>query len=233
MIFIKSGATNSDISFMYHDPILDSLRNYKTKQDARYTELHQTSELIKRDISHLMLSLDSPAQRFIDECLIPVMTLASLIPGPQQVVTVPATALACAVRAVPMLGRAATAFGAEYVFNKAVESLKEKAGKSGQGNERIQSTRQDADGYLKGITDQKNVLNYKGKTLDNHEYYEFIEKCEYKGVQFRKGDYISRDTQHHEWEWFRGKDVHKGPINSLNGEVNLRKVDTGRTLKIK
>ena len=70
------------------------------------TSSKTTSEFIKRDVSHLMLSLDSPAQRFIDECVIPVMTLASLIPGPQQVVTVPATALACAVRAVfPVLER--------------------------------------------------------------------------------------------------------------------------------
>ena len=126
--FANAGMNGSDISFMYHDPILDSLRNYKTKQDARYTELHQTSELIKRDVSHLMLSLDSPAQRFIDECVIPVMTLASLIPGPQQVVTIPATALACAVRAVPMLGRAATAFGAADIYKKITTFLNEEYG---------------------------------------------------------------------------------------------------------
>jgi len=43
---------------------------------------------------------------------------------------------------------------------------------------------------------------------------------------------LSRDELHHEWEWFRGKDTHKGPINSVTGEVNLDKIDSSRTLKL-
>jgi len=59
-----------------------------------------------------------------------------------------------------------------------------------------------------------------------------MEKVEYKGIKFKKGDYLSRDELHHEWEWFRGKDTHKGPINSVTGEVNLDKIDSSRTLKL-
>ena len=91
------------------------------------------------------------------------------------------------------------------------------------------STRQDADNYINGL---KGKLSQKGVTKDKHEYYKVMEKVEYKGIKFKKGDYLSRDTQHHEWEWFRGKDTHKGPINSVTGEVDITKAKDGRVLKL-
>jgi hypothetical protein len=118
------------------------------------------------------------------------------------------------------------------------EGLAKRGGKgkgnigSGPAKERISSTPQDADRYLKGLTDQRGVLNYKGKTRDGHDHYEFMKKCEYNGVKFKKGDFISRDTCHHEWEWFRGKDYHKGAIESKTG-TRYKDGQKSRILKVK
>jgi hypothetical protein len=71
------------------------------------------------------------------------------------------------------------------------------------------------------------------RTRDEHDYFELMKKCEYNGVKFKKGDFISRDTTHHEWEWFRGKDVHKGAIESKGGKLKDRSFDPKRRLKIR
>lgn len=114
-------------------------------------------------------------------------------------------------------------------------SYAKKAGKSTsqKAAQRISATRLDVDTYLKGLTDQKGVLLNRGKTLDGHHYYEVMKKAEYKGITFKPGDYISRDTLHHEIEWFRGTNYHRGAIDPMSGELNLGKIDTGRILKIK
>jgi hypothetical protein len=87
--------------------------------------------------------------------------------------------------------------------------------------------------YLKGLTDQRRLLSHKGQTLDKHDYFEFMRKFNYNGVRFRKGGYISRDTLHHEWEWFRGKDWHKGAIKSKTGKVREKSAMESRKLKVK
>lgn len=96
---------------------------------------------------------------------------------------------------------------------------------------RKSSTRQNADNYINGLK-ECGKLSKKGVTNDGHEYYKVMEKVEYNGTQFKKGDYVSRDELHHEWEWFRGKDTHKGPINSVTGEVDITKAKDGRVLKL-
>jgi len=58
-----------------------------------------------------------------------------------------------------------------------------------------------------------------------------MEKVEYKGIKFKKGDYLSRDELHHEWEWFRGKDTHRGAIDPTTGKF-YKGADSGRTLKL-
>lgn len=85
---------------------------------------------------------------------------------------------------------------------------------------------------MEGITEQKGVLQYKGATKDGHHYYEFMQKCEYKGVQFKSGDYISRDTMHHEWEWFANQKTHKGAIEPITGKL-YKAADPKKVLKIK
>ena len=64
----------------------------------------------------------------------------------------------------------------------------------------------------------------------NHDI--FKKECEYSGQTFRKGDYISRDTLHHEWEFFRGPKNHLGAINSLTGILNTAKKDKSRVFRL-
>ena len=128
--FTNAGMDGRDIDFMYNDPVMDSLRNFKTKQDARYPELYEVAERVRYETYDFSQDLNSPARRVIDECVIPLLVIASaLIPGPQQVFTIPAATAMCMARAVPLLERVAGAFGASYVYNQAMKSLNESAGK--------------------------------------------------------------------------------------------------------
>ena len=95
---------------------------------------------------------------------------------------------------------------------------------------RVTATRDDANRYLQGLQDMK-VLSEKQITKDNREYYMFTEKCEYRGIQFKKGQFIERDTQHHEWEFFQNEDVHLGAIDPMSGKL-YKKGKRGRILKI-
>ena len=96
--------------------------------------------------------------------------------------------------------------------------------------ERKQATPQDADRYLDGLRD-KRVLSRKGVTKDGHDYYKFERKCEYMGIKFRKGDYISRDELHHEWEWFGKNKLHKGAVEPIRGDLYKRS-DPSRFIKL-
>ena len=107
----------------------------------------------------------------------------------------------------------------------------DRAQRTSDSKERKQATPQDADRYLDGLRD-KRVLSRKGVTKDGHDYYKFERKCEYMGIKFRKGDYISRDELHNEWEWFRGKYDHRGAIDPLSGILNQAKQRAARTLKL-
>ena len=91
-----------------------------------------------------------------------------------------------------------------------------KAGKV-ESAARIAATRADADKYLKGLQDMK-ALGQKQIARDGREYYEFVDKCEYRGIKFKKGQFIERDTAHHEWEYFRDKDTHLGALDPIKGE---------------
>ena len=98
---------------------------------------------------------------------------------------------------------------------------------------RIQKTKTDADNYMKGLTDQKDVLLNRGKTRDGHHYYEVMKKVEYKGNKFKPGEYLSRDTEKHEIEWFRDKDYHKGALDPVTGILKPNSRRANRILKIK
>ena len=64
-----------------------------------------------------------------------------------------------------------------------------------------------------------------------HDIYRIEKKCEYMGLKFNKGDYISRDGMHHEWEWFRGGKEHRGAIDPITGKVKPGSIDKSRMLK--
>lgn len=73
------------------------------------------------------------------------------------------------------------------------------------------------------------MLNRADKN-GKHECYQFFKKCEHKGIKFEKGERISRDTQHHEWEYFSKEGIHKGAIDPKSGKIYKSPVK-GRTLK--
>ncbi len=122
----------------------------------------------------------------------------------------------------------------ENVVYKEIKPTKGKA-KGGFKSQtgRIINTAADADKYLNGLLGNKGVLRNCGKTLDGHHYYAVMQKIEYCGEKFKPGDYISRDTLHHEIEWFRGKDNHRGAIDVLTGKVKPGSADKSRRLKVK
>ena len=97
---------------------------------------------------------------------------------------------------------------------------------------RVVNSKEDVTKYMDGLLSRKNVLRNCGKTNDGHHYYEVMEKTEYMGQTFKKGDYISLDTLHDEVEWFRGKDLHKGAIDVLTGGLK-KKGDPSRRLHVK
>jgi len=177
-------------------------------------------------------SLNNPINRFIDDLVIPMTVFATQ----QTPYGRAATAMvATAEVVVPKLAQVATAIGATATYQKYSTFLSKKAGGSepskAGGSDRIQATRTDADKYLQGLKD-KGVLSNKGVTKDGHDFFKIEQKCEYNGIQFRKGDYISRDELHHEWELFRGATDHRGAINSLSGQLDISKAEAGRILKL-
>ena len=72
-------------------------------------------------------------------------------------------------------------------------------------------------------------MSESGKTLDGHLYYRIEKKCEYMGIEFKKGEYISLDTKH--WEWFGKNKRHKGAISPLSGGL-YKLPDPSRIIKI-
>lgn len=105
-------------------------------------------------------------------------------------------------------------------------------GRTAPKQERIRSTPQDADRYVQGLQD-KGVLSRKMQTKDGYDYFEVTQNCEHMGVRFRKGEFISRDKLHNEWELFSRMNKHKGAIESKTGTLQADSRVPGRTLETK
>ena len=71
-----------------------------------------------------------------------------------------------------------------------------------------------------------------GKTTDGYHYYKVNKKFTYRGITFKKGDYLSKDTQHYEVEWFSDPKTHLGAINVLSGQI-YKDADPKRILRVK
>ena len=97
---------------------------------------------------------------------------------------------------------------------------------------RIQNTPQEVMDYIKGLMDKKGYILNRGKTKDGYHYYEVMKKFTYKGRDFRKGEYISRDTRHHEIEHFRDKDYHYGALDPVKGNLKPKSRKPERKLHI-
>ena len=133
---------------------------------------------------------------------------------------------------------AAKGAAAGYIASRAAKAISRATvnffngnGPSGSSGKRTVANSSDADRYFDGLNDEK-VLSEKIRTRDGHDCWKIEKKCEYLGQTFRKGDYISRDTLHHEWEFFRGPKNHLGAINSLTGILNTAKRDKSRVLRL-
>ena len=233
----------NDISTIWGDVWLRTVSNWdRVPQQKKLDLIHEDYQIydmaqkVKEEREEfrniLENSLNNPINRFIDDLVIPMTVFATQ----QTPYGRAATAMvATAEVVVPKLAQVATAIGATTAYQKYSTFLSKKAGGSepskAGGSDRIQATRTDADKYLQGLKD-KGVLSNKRLTKDRREYYEFTEKCEYQGSRFKKGEFIERDTQHHEWEYFKDKDTHKGAIDSITGKLNEAKARADRTLKI-
>jgi hypothetical protein len=243
-----AGAGDPDVQAILNDPYFNSLTHFDnltstdqaklTREHPETVDLAEVIDDARYDVHDLTRWVDDPVRRYIDDYVIPMMTIAScFIPG-TQAVTVPRAISVAVPRLVPLLGRIATAYGAEEIYRRVTTFFSENfsggkdKGKANSSSDRIQSTPNDADRYLKGLTDQRGLLSDKKISLDRREYYEFMKKTTYNGVRFRKGDFISRDTLHHEWEWFRGIKKHRGAINSKTGKLDKDPIP-GRILRAK
>jgi hypothetical protein len=149
--------------------------------------------------------------------------------------TAPALGVACARVAPVLLGRAAVALGVEEILRQSRTLLSEKFGgdkssKAGSSKGRIENTPQEVRGYFQGLRDMK-VLGKGRPTKDRHWAYEILKDCKYKGVQFKKGQFVSRDNKHHEVEWFRDKDYHLGALEPKGGTLYKPGKGSSRILK--
>jgi hypothetical protein len=243
--------SDPDVQAILNDPYFNSLTHFDdlppteqtklTREHPESTELLEAIDDARYDVHDLTRWLDNPVQRFINDYVIPPLTLAAMLNPYSRAGVMAYQGVRAAVAIVPKLRPIAVAVGAGAVagyervttfFNENFSGGKDK-GKADSSGDRTQSTPNDADRYLQGLTDQKGLLSDKKISLDRREYYEFMKKTTYNGVRFRKGDFISRDTLHHEWEWFRGKDYHKEAIESKGGKFNSEKRSPSRRLRIK
>lgn len=114
------------------------------------------------------------------------------------------------------------------------DKTKRSTAKEAAPKTRNASTSVDLDRYINSLmVECPKCLRYCGQTRDGHHYYEVMKKCEYMGVCFRKGHYISEDELHFELEWFRNKDYHIGAINVLTGKLKDGSRKPERRLLIK
>ena len=126
---------------------------------------------------------------------------------------------------------------AGYVASRATKAVARASvsffkGLGGSEKQRVTAVKQDADNYIDGIK-EKGVLSDKKIARDGREYFEIKKKFEYMGIKFKKGQFLERDTQHHEWEYFRDKDTHLGAIDPLTGKIKPNSRVKERRLHVK
>jgi hypothetical protein len=157
------------------------------------------------------------------------MTIAScFIPG-TQALTVPRAIAVAVPRMVPVLGRIAVAYGAGDAYRRVTtffnEQFKEKGEDSGSSKGRIQNTPQEVDRFIS--TRLTRGICEKWKPIKGRQTYKFTRK---EG-KFKKDDWFSHDTLHHELEWFNSKGTHKGAIEPKNG-TKYKPADPRKNVKM-
>ena len=213
----------------------------KQNMKQQYPDMEKLAKGIeeqKRNFYNILRNnICSPAQRFLDEYGFAISAIASAHPYTRGVIGA-YNVVRGAVAIVPKLGKLITTLGSVELARQ-FQILYKKTSDDGlkKGTEsnapRVQNTKGEADEYIKGLTDQKGWVLNRGNTKDGYHYYEVMKKFEYKGITFKRGQYISRDTKHHEIEWFRNKNEHLGAIDPVTGQLKPGKIDYSRRLKIK
>jgi hypothetical protein len=203
-----------------------------TQQDQLFAQKPYVQDLSEymedaRDAiaERLESNLDSPAKRFIDDVVIPVVTIGTILAGDifapaVALATTPALVAATGRLAIP-LSRMAQALGITVLYNEIKDAVKKACGggdkgkDSGLSKSRIQNTPQEARSYIEGLQ-QAGCLG-KWKSYGRYRASKFIKDCAYKGFRFKKGEFISRDRLHHEIELFKDVDTHSGAIEPKGG----------------
>jgi hypothetical protein len=189
--------------------------------DARY-EVHDLTRW-----------LDNPVRRFINDVAIPITMIMAILTGDIIAPEVaPATApvlVANCARLAPYVGRLAAAIGVEEIYRRVTTFFSEKAREgnkdSGSSKERIQNSPQDIKEFLSNKL-QKGICE-KWKPIKGRQTYRFTRK---EG-KFKKDDWISHDTLHHELEWFNSKGIHKGAIDPKSG-TKYKPADLRKNIKM-
>ncbi|MDR1598001.1 MAG: hypothetical protein LBR89_03635, partial [Holosporales bacterium] len=128
---LRDGGARRDIFRLRNDPLMKVLGNRKITSDE-LTQLQRDypqidywyahSQHIRESISPITKVLNHPAMRFMNEVVVPVATIATIMAGDvfSGGLAAPATApalAACCVRLAPVIGRAAVTFGASEAYN--------------------------------------------------------------------------------------------------------------------
>jgi hypothetical protein len=244
----KARADRADIEAVLNDPLTQALHQLRYMNDAQQDELFaehpevrdmaEAAEDVRDDLQDLMRGIDNSVRRFVDDYVIPTLTVASMVNPYARGAAMAYHGARAAIAVAPALARVAGACGAAEIYRRATAFFSENfSGGKDKGkadsSSRIRGTPQDANRYLAELRSQKGLLSDKKVSLDGREYYEFMKKFNHNGVRFRKGDYISRDALHHEWELFRGVKDHRGAISSVTRKLDTSKIDPSRRLKIK
>jgi hypothetical protein len=156
-----AGASDTDVQAIMGDTYFNALMSWdntpepeQARMIKEYPETIDLAEAIddaRYDVHDLTRWMDDPVRRFVDDYVIPMMTIAScFIPG-TQAVTVP-RALAVAVpRIVPLLGRVATAYEVEEAYRRVTTFFNENfSGGKDKGTADTSSARRGTSGYGSG-----------------------------------------------------------------------------------
>ena len=232
----SAGIQHTDILAVWGNPYIGTITkwnelSWQRKQNLKlqYPEMEKLAEDIaeqKRNFYDILRNnIYSPAQRFLDEYAFAISAIASITPYGRTYSVVRG-----AVAVVPKLGQLITTLGSVELARQ-FQILYKKNSDGNSIKPRVQATRTDADKYLNGLKNQ-GVLGKKGVTKDGYDFFKFIRNCEYKGIKFKKGEYISRDKLHNEWEHFTNPKKHTGAIDPLTGKLDISRADSGRTLRL-
>jgi hypothetical protein len=174
----------------------------------------------------------SPVRRFLDDVVTPLSALAMLHPY-TRAGAMAYQGVRTAIAMAPRMRTAATIIGAGAVagYDKIRTFFSEKAGGGKDSRDkdssksRIQNSPQDIKEFLADKI-QKGICE-KWKPIKGKQTYRFTRK---EG-KFKKDDWFSHDTLHHELEWFNSKGTHKGAVEPKGG-AKYKPADPRKNVKM-